>query len=158
MSRLESILIVDDEPGTVRVLASVLEDAGYRVDVASDGRAALEQLDARPVHLVLLDYLMPNLDGCETLRAIRKDPRTASLPVIMMSGMAESMIERRCRSAYDLFLRKPFSLDDLLAAVRAMETGRAGASKSKTKTSAKPAAKNAARRPPAKKTKSKAKA
>ena len=119
MRRPRSILIVDDEPGTVRVLASVLEDAGYRVDQASNGRIALEMLATERPDLVLLDFLMPELDGCETLRTIRKTRAHAGLRVLMMSGVAESIVRRRCRG-YDGFLRKPFGLDELLATVASM--------------------------------------
>lgn len=131
MSRAHHILIVDDEPGTVRVLGAVLEDAGYRVDTASDGRAALEALQARAHDIVLLDFLMPHLDGCETLRAIKKDRTLSAVRVVMMSGVAESIIRRRSRVAFDGFLRKPFGLDELLAIVN--ELSAAGTAKAKTK-------------------------
>ena len=119
MKRALHVLVVDDEPGIVRVLGAVLEDAGYAVNSANNGRVALELLESAPHHVVLLDYVMPQLDGCETLRAIRESPKFSAVPVIMMSGVAESIVRRRCRGAYEAFLRKPFGLDELLGAVRA---------------------------------------
>ena len=113
------VLVVDDEPGTLRVLGAVLEDEGYAVETASSGRAALERIEASPRDLVLLDFLMPQLDGADTLRAIRRAPRGDGVRVVMMSGVAESIVRRRCRGAYEAFLRKPFGLDELLGAVRA---------------------------------------
>jgi CheY-like chemotaxis protein len=114
-----TILIVDDEPGTLDALSAVLEDAEYRVETASNGRIALEKIAAEdpPIDAVLLDYLMPVLDGAETLQALRKDGQAMLLPVVFMSGIQESMIRRRAKN-YDAFLRKPFGLDELLACVK----------------------------------------
>lgn len=111
-----TILVVDDEAGTVDVLHAVLSDAGYRVAGASNGREALEKMRASRPDLVLLDFVMPVLDGAETLRAIKQDARLSATPVIMMSGILESMIKRR-EKGYAAFLRKPFSLDELLAMI-----------------------------------------
>jgi CheY-like chemotaxis protein len=129
MSQLVNILIVDDEPGTVRVLSSVLEDAGYRVEHASDGRIALEMLEASHYDVVLLDYLMPHLDGCATLDAIRRSKKFGNVRVVMMSGVSESMVRRRCRATFEAFLYKPFSLDELVKTVRAAGKSKKRASK-----------------------------
>lgn len=115
-SRPRSILVVDDELGTVDVLLAVLKDAGFNAIGVSNGRDALAKLAATQFDLVLLDFVMPTLDGCETLRAMRNDPRHAQISVVLMSGIPESMVKRKCRS-YSAFLRKPFSLDELMAAV-----------------------------------------
>lgn len=117
MSRARHILVVDDEPGVVRVLCAVLEDAGYRTESAGDGVAALELARTSTPDVVLLDYVMPRLDGSETLRLVRKDAALSKVPVVMMSGVPESMVQRRSRGGYDAFLRKPFGLDDLLDVV-----------------------------------------
>jgi len=115
-ARRRSILVVDDEGGTVDVLIAVLEDAGYVATGASNGQEALAQLRGALPDLVLLDLEMPVLDGAETLRAIAANPRLTALSVVLMSGIPESMVKRRCRG-YRAFLRKPFSLDELLEAV-----------------------------------------
>ena len=120
-----TILVVDDEPGIVDVLIAVLEDAGHRASGAANGQEALSKLKASLPDLVVLDVEMPVLDGGATLSAMKADPRLASVPVLMMSGISESMVKRRCRG-YDAFLRKPFSLDDLLDALNAL-LGRDGA-------------------------------
>jgi CheY-like chemotaxis protein len=117
--RRKSILVVDDEPGIVAVLITVLEDAGHRAAGAADGHEALSRLKVSKPDLMLLDVEMPALDGGETLRALKADPRLSTLPVLMMSGIPESMVKRRCRG-YDAFLRKPFSLDELLETVAAL--------------------------------------
>lgn len=117
MSRAPHILVVDDEPGIVRVLCAVLEDAGYRTESAGNGVAALELARTSTPDVVLLDYVMPRLDGSDTLRVLRRDDTLAKVPVVMMSGVPESMVRRKSKGAYDAFLRKPFGLDDLLDVV-----------------------------------------
>jgi CheY-like chemotaxis protein len=112
----QSILVVDDEPGIVDVLTAVLEDAGYRVTGAGNGQKALAQLAEAVPDLMLLDFEMPLLDGASTLRRLQGAAARA-IPVVMMSGVPESMVQRRCRG-YRAFLRKPFSLDELLETVR----------------------------------------
>ena len=130
-----TILVVDDEPGIVDVLSAVLEDAGHRASGASNGQEALSKLKASLPDVVLLDVEMPVLDGGATLSAMKADPRLSSIPVLMMSGIAESMVKRRCRG-YDAFLRKPFSLDDLLDAVNSL-LGRAAGRRRKAPAKAK---------------------
>jgi CheY-like chemotaxis protein len=114
--RRRSILVVDDEAVTVDVLTAVLADAGLRVIGAANGRDALAKLERTKPDLVLLDYMMPVLDGSETLKAIRQSDGNSQVPIVMMSGIPESMVKRRSRG-YDAFLRKPFSLDELMSAV-----------------------------------------
>ena len=115
-TRRKSVLVVDDETGTVDVLVAVLADAGVKASGAVNGREALAKLAAGTTDLVLLDYVMPVLDGAETLRILRRDRRFAGLRIVMMSGLPESMIKRRS-AGYDAFLRKPFTLEELLGTV-----------------------------------------
>lgn len=110
------MLVVDDEPGIVEVLCAVLQDLRCRAVGAADGEEALVQLRAAPPDLVLLDLEMPVLDGGHTLHAIRKDPRLAALPVILMSGLPESTAKRRSQG-YDAYLRKPFALDEFFETI-----------------------------------------
>jgi len=112
-----SILVVDDEPGTVEVLVAVLQDAGFDATGVTNGRDVIATLAGAAFDLVLLDFVMPTPDGADTLVALRKLSRFSHLAVVMMSGVPESMVKRRCRG-YAAFLRKPFFLADLLAAVR----------------------------------------
>ena len=110
------ILVVDDEPGTVDVMLAVLSDAHYLATGVADGRDALASMASELPDLVLLDFIMPVMDGGETLRAMRATSNLAKVPVIIMSGLPEAMVKRKCRK-YDAFLRKPFALDELLTAV-----------------------------------------
>lgn len=115
-SRRGSLLVVDDEVGIVDVLIAVLTDAGYHADGAANGQEALARIGECQPELIVLDLEMPVLDGAETLRALRGSEAHAALPVLMMSGLSESIVKRRCKG-YQAFLRKPFTLDELLGAV-----------------------------------------
>ena len=110
------MLVVDDEPGTVDVMQAVLADARYRVTGAADARDALATMASEVPDLVLLDFVMPVMDGAALLKSMRASADLAKVPVIMMSGLPEAMVKRKC-SRYEAFLRKPFSLDELLATV-----------------------------------------
>lgn len=110
------ILIAEDDPSVRMTIEFVLEDEGFEILMAEDGeqalRIALEQLpDA-----ILLDQMMPKMDGKEVFDALRADARTSSIPVFVLSGMA-----RESSSDWDgaQFVGKPFTPDDLIARIRA---------------------------------------
>ena len=102
-----TVLIVDDEFGVAEVLQSILEDEGYRVVTAINGKQGLARLAEVTPDLVMLDYMMPIMDGTKTLTAIRNDSAYANLPVIMMSSLDEATV-RDSTTQYTTFLRKPF--------------------------------------------------
>jgi CheY-like chemotaxis protein len=117
---MKTIVIVDDEFGLADVLASTLSDIGFRVLSAANGKQGLEIMVEHPPDLVLLDYMMPLLDGAGVLKAMRADPKLAAVPVIMMTAVPESVVRVQCHG-YTAFLRKPFDFQTLLKAVeRAM--------------------------------------
>ncbi len=111
---MKTIVIVDDEFGLADVLDATLSDAGYRVFTASNGVQGLEVMAEHPPDLVVLDYMMPLLDGPATLHAMRADPRWRATPVVMVSAMPEPVVRARC-GGYAAFLRKPFAFEALLA-------------------------------------------
>ena len=113
---MQTIVLIDDEFGLADVLAATLSDAGFRVFTAVNGSQGLAAMAEHPPDLVLLDYMMPLLDGPGVLRAMRADPALASIPVVMMSAMPEAVVQRRT-SDYAAFLRKPFDFEQLLDAV-----------------------------------------
>lgn len=113
---MPTVLIVDDEFGVAEVLELILEDEGYRVVSAANGRQGLERLREETPDLVLLDFMMPILDGPGTLNAIRGDPSFARTPVVMMSSMDEVTVRERCER-YQSFLRKPFRVADVIMAI-----------------------------------------
>jgi PAS domain S-box-containing protein len=111
------VLIADDNADMRDYLARILGPS-YRVDVVADGGAALDRIRAQPPDLVLTDVMMPTLDGFGLLAALRADPRTRSLPVVLLSARAgqEARIEG-LRAGADEYLVKPFSARELLASV-----------------------------------------
>ena len=104
---MQTVLVVDDEFGVAEVLQSILEDEGYRVATAINGKQALARLLEWTPDLIMLDYMMPIMDGTQTLAAIRKHPNFSAVPVIMMSSLEEAAVRETCTD-YDSFLRKPF--------------------------------------------------
>ncbi len=84
-----TVLIVDDTPGNLALLSDTLFEAGYRVLVATDGLSALEQIQYVKPDIILLDVMMPGIDGFETCRRLKADPATGAIPVLFMTGLGE---------------------------------------------------------------------
>jgi signal transduction histidine kinase/DNA-binding response OmpR family regulator len=113
------ILVVDDEPTNRRLIAAILSSEPYQVVHAASGEQALETIAAGGIDLVLLDVLMPGLDGIETCRHIRQTLAQPLLPVIMVSALADGDSRTRGKEAgADDFLTKPVAEDELLARIR----------------------------------------
>ncbi|MET7654230.1 MULTISPECIES: SpoIIE family protein phosphatase [unclassified Streptomyces] len=112
------LLVVDDNADMRAYLTQLLQP-DYDVLLAADGRAALELALAQPVELVLSDVMMPRMDGFELVRALRADPRTARMPIVLLTARAgeEESVQGRQAGADD-YLAKPFSARQLLARVR----------------------------------------
>lgn len=116
---MRTVLVVDDEYGTVEVLLAALEDAGYRVLTAANGRRALERLEENKPDLVVSDFMMPLMDGAALVQAMRANPEYRDIPVIMMSAAPESAL-RKHLDGYQAFLRKPFCAAALLERITAI--------------------------------------
>ena len=116
----ETVLVVDDLPQNVRLLEAILAPRGYRVASANSGREALERVAAEPVDLVLLDILMPEMDGYEVCRALRAEPATSFLPVVMITASGEQEKVAAIEAGADDFIAKPFDQAELLARVRSL--------------------------------------
>ncbi|WP_037682155.1 SpoIIE family protein phosphatase [Streptomyces griseus] len=112
------LLVVDDNADMRAYLTRLLQP-DYDILLAADGRAALEMALAQPVELVLSDVMMPRMDGFELVRALRADPRTARLPIVLLTARAgeEESVQGRHAGADD-YLAKPFSARQLLARIR----------------------------------------
>jgi len=109
------ILVVDDVEKNVRLLADVLGARGYRTSTAASGEAALQAIQRETPDLVLLDVMMPGLDGYAVCRAIRADPAHAMLPVVMLTAAADDAQAWQAWSGgVDYFLAKPFDASELL--------------------------------------------
>lgn len=107
---MRSILIVDDEPSIAQILADFFSGEGYEVQVAGHGLEALEHLAMTRPNVVLLDVMMPLLDGPGTLRRILGDPELCGIPIVMMSA-ARPPAELE---GFTSFVEKPFDMDRLL--------------------------------------------
>ncbi|HEX2115639.1 MAG TPA: response regulator [Alphaproteobacteria bacterium] len=105
-------MVIDDEWVVANVIELALADLGYRVITASNGRAGLERIAETRPDVILLDYMMPLLNGAGTLRKLAENPDYRNIPVILMSSLPESMVTDA--KGYAVFLQKPF-LDTELA-------------------------------------------
>jgi CheY-like chemotaxis protein len=112
---MKTILVVDDEFDIVDVLADLLTAEGYRVLTASNGREGLARLHESHADLVLLDRMMPVVDGAEMMRLMHEDEALRSIPVVMMSAAEGRRLSRELGCAD--FLKKPFDLGTLLETV-----------------------------------------
>jgi two-component system alkaline phosphatase synthesis response regulator PhoP len=115
------VLVVDDEPNIVMSLRYLMEREGFEVEVAPSGPAALEALARRPADLVLLDVMLPDLDGYEVCQRIRTNPAWQRMKIIMLTAKGRE-IERDKGLALgaDEYVTKPFSTRELVARVKQM--------------------------------------
>jgi class 3 adenylate cyclase/CheY-like chemotaxis protein len=120
MAERDVILVVDDVAQNLRLLDAVLSPRGYEVCTADSGEEALSVLADHPPDLVLLDILMPGLDGYEVCRRIRQDPATAFLPVVMITASGDQEKVLAIEAGADDFIAKPFDQAELLARVASL--------------------------------------
>lgn len=112
------ILAVDDVPDNLFLLQAVLETEGFAVDVATSGKLALNKIKVSPPDLILLDVMMPEMDGYEVTQHIRQDEKIPSIPILLVTAYDEaSMIQGLELGAND-FIRKPIDFEDLLTRIR----------------------------------------
>jgi adenylate cyclase len=115
-----TILAVDDQPQNLRLLDAVLTPRGYRVVTASSGEEAVEALSQSIPDLVLLDIVMPGIDGYEVCRRIRHNPATAFLPVVMITASGDQEKISAIQAGADDFVSKPFNQGELLARIASL--------------------------------------
>lgn len=115
------VLIVEDEPDNQEIVRAVVEDIlGYHATLASDGMEAMARLSEELPNLVLLDLMLPKLDGYEVVRRMKSDSRTRNVPVIAITALARPRDRARALEAgCDDFVDKPFDLDALERKIRA---------------------------------------
>lgn len=113
------VLVADDDPRLLQIIEMYLRLEGYDVVTAENGEAALECLRTRRVALVILDVMMPGMDGIEACRRMRADPAAADIPVVMCTALSADEDVRRARDAgASHMVSKPFNLVGLGAVVR----------------------------------------
>ncbi|HEU0114059.1 MAG TPA: response regulator [Thermomicrobiales bacterium] len=108
-----TILVADDEADVRSLILALLEDEGYRVVVAANGRAALDVVERRRPDLILMDVMMPTMDGREAARRLRERPDTKAIPIVLMSAVGCDALQPGVQA----FVAKPFDLDQLLATI-----------------------------------------
>ena len=115
------ILIVEDDPDIAELVARYLDKAGFTTERSASGREALQTMAARPPELLVLDLMLPHVDGLEVCRLVRSNEATAAMPIIMLTARAEES-ERivGLELGADDYLTKPFSPNELVARVRAL--------------------------------------
>ncbi len=117
MSRAR-ILIVEDEPNIVLSLEFLLAQQGYEVLVAKDGEEALAAVEAQPPQLVLLDVMLPGIDGYEVCRRLREQPELAALKIILLTARGRDAERLRgLEQGADLYITKPFSTRELVSTI-----------------------------------------
>lgn len=116
------ILVVDDEPNLVKMIKSRLEAHDYEVVTALDGKEGLKKAEEEIPDLIILDILMPNMDGSEMAAALRDKPITSNIPVIFLTCLVKKPEEQRIKSSIEgeCFLAKPFEAEELLTMIKRM--------------------------------------
>ncbi|ARV61562.1 hybrid sensor histidine kinase/response regulator [Nostocales cyanobacterium HT-58-2] len=119
-STVERILAIDDNPDNLILLQTFLEVEGYQVELVSDGTSALKQVAQSPPDLILLDVMMPEMDGYEVTRRIRNNPEIPYIPILLITAYHDASVVEGLDAGADDFVRKPFDHEELLARVRSM--------------------------------------
>ncbi len=120
------VLVVDDEPDLLKLLAFLLRHEGYEVISARDGMGALEAAQRERPDLILLDVVLPDMDGREVCRRLRNSPATAGTPIWMVSARTQNAdIEQSLQAGADKHVAKPFKPRDITASIRKTFSGAA---------------------------------
>jgi signal transduction histidine kinase len=119
-SKIERILAVDDTPDNLILVQTILEAEGYEIELVVDGITALQQIQQSPPDLILLDVMMPMMDGYEVTRRIRRNTTLPYIPILLITAHTESSVVEGLDAGADDFIRKPFDTDELLARVRSL--------------------------------------
>lgn len=118
-----SVMVVDDDIIIRHMLRMLLEMEGFVVTEATDGIDALEKVGQQPPHIMILDVMMPRLDGISVCRQLRAKPETATLPIIMLSGKTQmGAAEEGLAAGANVYLHKPMDMAELFQNLRALLT------------------------------------
>jgi CheY-like chemotaxis protein len=113
------ILVVDDLSDNLFLLRTVLEAEGYEVDTANSGRSALEKLEGSPPDLILMDVMMPGMNGYETTQRIRQNQTLPFIPIMLVTAHEDAEAVQGLALGANDFIRKPIEFDKLLARIEA---------------------------------------
>lgn len=118
-SPMTNILVAEDEPQTAQLIEFKLKQQGYAVTIVSNGEQALKMLSANPPSLLILDGMMPVMDGFEVLRRVREDQKTRAIPVIMLTAKSrEKDVVTGLELGASDYIVKPFSPAELVARIK----------------------------------------
>ncbi|MBW4505622.1 MAG: response regulator [Scytonematopsis contorta HA4267-MV1] len=112
------ILVVDDVVDNFLLVQVILEEEGYEVEFADNGREALKMIESEPPNMVLLDMMMPDMDGFEVARRIRENSKYSSLPILFVTAYDELVSETKINSVADGLIKKPIDFDELIDRVQ----------------------------------------
>ncbi|MES1025656.1 hybrid sensor histidine kinase/response regulator [Gloeocapsa sp. BRSZ] len=116
----DNILVVDDSPDNVFLIQTILEEEGYNISTAEDGPTALRLVEQSPPQLVLLDVMMPGMDGFEVTQRIRRNNQLPFIPILLITAYDQPSVAQGLDMGADDFIRKPVEVDELLARVRSL--------------------------------------
>jgi signal transduction histidine kinase len=119
-SKPDRILVVDDLQDNCFLIQTLLQEEGYHIDVANSGREALAYIEKSPPDLLLLDVMMPEMDGFEVTRRIRQNPKLPFLPILLITAHDQPSVARGLDTGADEFIRKPVEFEELVARVRSL--------------------------------------
>ncbi|MEN3015398.1 MAG: response regulator [bacterium] len=109
------ILIIDDEENIVDLLSNILAHSGFKSIGALDGPTGIQKAKTEKPHIIILDIMMPEMDGFEVLKRLKEDPETSEIPVIMLTAKTEdSAVIESWRKGAEFYIPKPFEIEELL--------------------------------------------
>jgi len=124
MNEKKRILVVDDEPDFASIVQGNLQKEGFDVDIAYDGVEGLEKVRQNPPDAIVLDVMMPEMDGYEMCAKLKKDPKSAGIPVVLLTAVASRVTSTRyshydgMSTEADDYIPKPASSEDIVASVK----------------------------------------
>ncbi|MEO8288336.1 MAG: response regulator [Chloroflexota bacterium] len=113
---IAKVLVVDDDPDIAGICSLVLESEGYDTEIAGNGIDAYDFITTEGADVVLLDAMMPVMDGITVCEMVKRNPLTRNLPIVIMSA-SETMLRNALRSSADAIIQKPFDIDKLLLTI-----------------------------------------
>ncbi len=119
-TKADRILVVDDAPDNVLLVETILEEEGYEISSADNGFSALSQIEKSPPDLLLLDVMMPGMDGYEVTKRIRQKTELPFIPILLITAHDSASVVQGLDMGADDFIRKPVEMDELLARVRSL--------------------------------------
>lgn len=117
----KKILIAEDVPGLIHILELEVQRLGYETILAKNGEEAMEMASAQLPNLIMMDIMMPGMDGLEAVRRLRENPQTRTIPIIAVTALSSRKDKNKClESGCDDYLSKPFTASQLSASIRSL--------------------------------------